>query len=1164
MRAKALPPEVPLSQLRQDRWTTQDGLPQSSVHSVLQSRRGFLWLGTQEGLVRFDGVDFEIFDRQTYPELRSNVFSALAETRDGSLWAGSVEGLLRLQGDRRTLFGSEDGLSSDYVNALAVSADDTLWVGTNQGLDRRAQGQIRPVEPDPQLARALGQGVYALRVAPGDRLWVATHGAGLIGLPIGPASDGREAVHWTREDGLSSDTIYDVGLDAGGGLWIATAAGVDHLRADGEIEKLRSPKIEGRPIYSIHQDRDGNLWAGSVGQGVFRLVEGREEHWSDPDAPKLIRTLFEDGEGSLWIGSTDGSGFWRLGVGALSTLDDRQGLSHNQVYAVFEDSRGNQWFGSFGGGLDRLDPEGRWRNWGQADGLTHDLVWSLAEDRSGTLWVGTFGGGLYRLVDDRVLPALTTDDGLSDDFIRTLAEDRGGAIWIGSRRGLDRWIDGSIDRFDNTDGLPSSGILSLYETREGVLMVGTTDGLARWDGERFEHLGPHGSMSDESIYAVHESPDGSLWLGTQSQGLLRYRDGRFTALGSEQGLYDNLVYSILEDGQGYLWMSCNRGLQRVARQQLEAVAEGRLSRVTPQIFGARDGMGSAETNGGSQPVAWRRRDGSLIFATIAGVAKVHPDRLEDRGPPAPTLDALWLDHQQHRLDGRETSWIVPPNVRRLTFDFTAPALSRAERLHFRYRLEGFDARWSPASTERSVSFTDLPPGKYRFEVVVGDPGGAWGTETAHLAVVVRAPWWRARWAVAGYGLGLLLLTGLLVRRQRRRIARERAIHAELRAVARTKSALLANTSHELRTPLYGMIGLAEAQLARSEKLDGPTRDGLRQIVTSGQRLGELVDNLLTLGLDPSPGAVEIASVDLGHLVRAVVLRLRSQAEDQGLEVIAQVPPGLTLNTERKLLIQVLLHLVGNAIKFTPEGSVRIAAERAGRGLRMTVEDTGVGIAPEVMGRLFEPFEQADATAERRFGGVGLGLAVTRRRVEQLGGTIEIDSQQGRGTRVEVTFPAAIIRRVRDPRDTENEGQGPSIPSHGVRRAPSQPPRVLVVDDEAINRLLLHSQLEHAGFAVTDVGSGPEALELFDRVEDAPPFDLVVLDIMMPDMSGYEVCRRLRRRFENTTLPVLFLSARDQVADILEGFEAGGDDYLIKPAHHEELVRRLKALLPLEA
>ncbi len=714
-------PGEPVAQYTHNVWQRADGLPQNTVMAIAQTRDRYLWVATQDGLVRFDGVRFTVINTTSTPALRTNDIQALYTDRRGQLWVGTAGGgLLQWNNGRFVVFGAEHGLPNQVVSAIYEDVGGVLWVGTGGGLSRLEAGRFKTYTESDGLA---DNDVTGITQDAAGALWISTQSG------VSRLINGRFDTYRVR-NGLPSDDVRAVYTGRDGSIWISTAGGLSRFR-DGRFTSYTTKDgLTSSFIRSVFEDRAGTLWIGTVDGGLHRMVEGRITHFdrrqlSDTD----VRTIFEDEEGSLWIGTNTG-GLNRLGVSQLITYGVPEGLSHDIALGVAADADGDLWVATYGGGVNRLH-DGRWSAYSTKHGLSSGIVLSLAPARDGGMWLGT-RAGVDRFRDGR-FEHLGREVGLLDEPVLALLEDRRGDLWVGTRTGIKRVAAGATTTYTTTDGLRSEIIVAILEARDGRIWVGTQGGgLSVFENGRFRTYSPEEGLPNSVVWTISEDTDGTLWLGTNGSGLVRFRNGRFSAYTTREGLFDDIVYRVIEDTAGHLWMSGSRGLFRLLKRDLEAFDAGTATQIPIVSYGEADGMRSSEANGGIQPAGWRALDGRLWFPSIKGVVLVDPDRLISNRPPQPAIVEEVLVDRDAR-DPR-VQVVGAPGVRSLEFRYTSPSFLRPANIRFRYRLEGYDPNWIEADHRRAAYYTNIPPGDYRFLVGVSYDGAVWNDTGSAVAV----------------------------------------------------------------------------------------------------------------------------------------------------------------------------------------------------------------------------------------------------------------------------------------------------------------------------------------------------------------------------------------------------------------------------------------------
>ncbi len=1144
----------------------EEGLGNLVVMSLLQDSTGFIWVGTQNGLFRYDGGNFKRFGAdEGLPSTR--IFS-LHETPDGILWAGTELGAASRSGNR---FVVADIGGPARVSSFASGRDGRVFAATTRGLmsGHSPEGgpvRFQPVDSQPsysvhvdpagivwfgcerRLCRMLDGKVTTLsltaRAAEGairerwdailtdrdGRLWIRSS-TRLLSLAPGPAPPVDES------GSLAESTLFGrLYLTRDGTLWVPTDRGLARRTRKGwELIGTRHGLTSGF-VSSVLQDREGSLWIGMRGAGVARWL-GRDtwQNWGEPEglSNDSIRAIRRDSRGAIWVGTDFGVNRMRPGESGWKIWTSREGLKGNAVRGMMEGPDGAMWTGGYPGGVTRFDPDSdAIRSYGAEAGLTSDRIMSLQFDKEGRLWAAT-DNGLFRgtprgttMRFEKLAPFGEARAG----FLRSHF-DEAGRYWVASSQGLARLENGKWTLFTSRDGLKTDAISYLTPAPDGAIWIGYTEALG---ASRLVIRG-------DKVEARH-----------------------FT---SGNGLHSDKILFLTYDARGWLWVGTDRGVD---------VLEGSRWR----HYGHSDGLVWDSCNGNA---FFADADGSVWIGTGRGLSRFVPNRDAPAVPPTIILTAV-------RFGGTPADAARPVEVpfrdHAATFGIAALTFLNELDVRFSYRLEGLESGWTETDL-REIRYPGLAPGYYKFQALARSAAGVWSTAPVEVSFRILPPWWRTWWFIlasftflAGAAWSIWRAYSMRHLRQRetleaavlartREFAEERArterekarveeqnreierLLEESEQAGRLKSEFLANMSHEIRTPMNGVLGMT--CLLLESGLTPAQQETAETISHSAEALLAILNDILDFSkIEVGKLTVESVPFSLRVLAEEVTDMLAVRANEKELDLILRYDPEAPLEFQGDAgrIRQVVINLAGNALKFTDAGHVLIEVECLEKNqkdalIRISVQDTGIGIPPDKTDLVFEKFTQADASTTRRYGGTGLGLAISKKLVELMGGTIGLTSVLGRGSTfwVEIRLPV--------------EPAAPASPApeniSGVR--------VLVVDDNAVSRRVIEEQLRRWKLEPRCVPSGPDALrELREARLAGVPFRIGIIDHQMPAMDGEALGLAIQSDPSlRGTIGLILLSSSSRWATKGQLIAAGFAVSLVKPARQSQLLDTLGAV-----
>ncbi|WP_345947600.1 two-component regulator propeller domain-containing protein [Mucilaginibacter sp. PAMB04274] len=1218
--------------------TINEGLSQNTVFCVTQDKTGFIWIGTEDGLNKYDGYEFSIYKHEDNnpKSLSHSQINALQEDPRGNLWVGTSDGLncfdKHTESFRKISTGtnSESG-TNEFITSFLYDSFGNLWIGTFGGLKRYDYKTNKVVDytiKSSNQSTGTSKRVQAIFEDADRTLWVS------IGKNL---------------KRIDLSTQKPMPLPAG-------------LQENIDLSKSN--------IRVIKQSKNAELWFGTEGGGLYRynILTNKTTHYlhSNSDNKSLptniIRSLLPYSDTEMWIGTRDGLSILNMQTNTFTNHKynpyDTKTISHNSVRNIFRDRAGNIWLGTYAGGLNFFSSGGNNFSYigeksSNKAGLSHRVVSSIINN-NGALWVGTEGGGLNYIDRNKGIQKAFVINSEQQNIVKSLSKDEKGNLWIGTYDGLS-YMDtqsGLITNFDitendskpenkqvfavlaakngvwmGTDGrglkfMDREGKFSTYlhnannnnsisgntgfcllKDSEDGLWVGTEHGLSYFDTQtnRFtqfvHHDGKPYSLQHNTILSLFADSKNRLWVGTKGGGVSYYdrSSKHFYTISTNEGLNNGVIHAIKQDVDGNLWLSTNQGLSKIIFKSFTPPFSKNTLRI--MNYTVDDGLQSNQFSSGAAETG---EDGELLFGGINGLTAFYPNKIiYNTFKPKVVITDFLIKNNPANL-GAENSPLSKPideteditlthDQAFITFKFAALNYLNPDKNQYVYRLRGFyDDEWHYVNNQRTATYTNLDAGKYVFQIRAANNDGVWTDEVKTVRITVLPPWWKTWWAYLLYvcilGLVLYMVYYHLVKTSKltHELKFQHMSHEKDQELAQRKLSFFTNISHEIKTPLTLILAPIDKLIGLNEG-NNKTQNQLRLIQRNGERLVRLIDQLLDFRKFESGNMkLQAAEGNIVRFVKEILMAFESYAHHRRIRIkLMTEQQRIRIWYDRDKLEKVIYNLLSNALKFTNEGGQVIVyikqLDTQPSNLIIEIEDNGIGIPPHQIDKIFDQFTHFDDKGINTKG-TGIGLAFSKGLVELHKGTMHVEStvatpqQQGK-TVFRIILPVGkehlsedeVIADYKNSEDLDayRESEISSASRLAIQKRKQQVLQnagkekliLLIVEDNLEVQEFVSSHFE-PDFEIHTAQNG--AVGLQKALELVP--DIIISDVMMPEMNGITLCSKLKADARTSHVPVILLTARTPIIFNIEGLETGADDYITKPFNLTMLEARVWNLL----
>ncbi len=978
----------------------------TNVHSIFQSSDGYIWLGSGEGVVRYDGYDYEYIEKDSL-SVQINCF---LEDENKDIWVGSNSGLYKIRNKKIIPFPNIGGLDKMQINSIFRSKNGVIWIAALRGLYKYENGKI-----DTMQFPFSGRGVETIAEDQNGVLWIGTAGNGIYLI-----KDNKVITRIREKDGLPSRAIVHIIVDSKNNAWVATKRSLIKF-TDYKFQIFdQNDGIDNQVINYVYEDRKSNIWIATEGGLFLQTGTGfKKFSFNEGLSNDLVYCLYEDRENNLYVG-VHSNVLNKLRVSRLKIFNTRHGLSSSWIWSILQDSRGDIWVGTHGNGVDRIS-KGKVFNYSIKNGLPGNYIRTIGEDKNGDIWLGTNLYGICHLKNGKI-KIFHRLSGIAGNTIRVIYSDKKGNLWIGTSTGLTKYDFTKFTNYTTKDGLSNNVVRCITEDKDGKILIGTSKGMSVFHNNKFTNYSMKDGLSDDLVFSIEVDSSNAYWIGTYNNGFNRMKDGKIFQFTTKDGLINKIVYQIFLVNHKYFVVSCNIGIYSINLKDLNDIADGKSEGPLRLIvYEKEQGSSALECNGGNQPSGYQFKNGDIWIATLNGVAALNPEktRVNDQ-PPLTSIKRVAIDNKFIDL---EDVLNVPSGSDLLKIEFSALSFSNPKKNRYKYIVEGLDKEWIDIGSQNQVYLTNLPYGNYKFKVISCNNDAVWNYEPAVLELIIRPYFYQTKWFIFAV-IVLLIGSGFAVFRIRMNSMKKREtelinlvnertnnlLESEkmVKSLIDSKEKFFSIITHDMKNLFTALLFYSKELYQNYMKIPAEkTSDYIERINQSATSLFELFNNLL-IWSKIQTGTLEFKSdrIDLYPVIMSAYNSFADYSKRKNLKLDNKISPNQRVMMDRNMLLMIMNNLIFNALKLAKSDSfIRVYSEDIDQDIiKISVENVGIHLKKEELDKIFNDRSVRNISNTQNEWSTALGLLLCKELIEKNKGVFSVDSHAEKGNIISFTVP----------------------------------------------------------------------------------------------------------------------------------------------------------------